>query len=754
MVEDLVLAVAVNGVIVYASNTAATVLGRAAHELAGCSLADLTHPDEVAPLTSSLLHIVRSALAGSSAVTGVPAAAAAAAQSPGRQEATDALSVRLVARFRRQLGAATAADALEYVPLDVHLRPLVFPAVPHGYAHEDASTAAAAALSGNGVVPRASVPLALLVARPMLVQPADALLEELLDLQLANVMLRDRLVHAYAKRHRPIGSLSVLREMLVDPARILHQAANDEDAMDVDAPPPTPFEDPPTDTDAEGNGNATLPSPTTAAAVSSSSNTAAHFLPTAGHGSGLAGVITPSDLVDANLMASRRQPVKMRRVPRKRPADGYVCMDCGTTSSPEWRRGPTGEKCLCNACGIRFAKRKKNDEDAGATTTTITPAGSPAVSASAAAAAVAAAGRARARTSAATRARSRGRSSARTRADAMPVTPTRASPAFTPAATAGSPLAAPTTTTAPFPLATAPPSTSAALSAPSSHAAIAAVWPTAPITTTSAVAPDTRDFQAALDDGAWTAMVAAAGASAMFAPFDEIPPPFSGAPPAVQSGLSADAARFAPTPPSSASATASRSTNGSSSHSSGTHHHHYHHHHHGNGTARTFSTATTGPPPPPPSLPPSPWTSASPWPSTDSPSTSSPEYVPPPAMAPVAPADSCFFATASERGASAGGSAAPALPLPPLPPLPAPADLPAWSAPIPSATALAQLLALASMSPAGSAAHMWAASAMSPSPQAEARARGAAAAADAARHGGGGYGEDGAGRGSAGRPGG
>ncbi|KNE66819.1 hypothetical protein AMAG_19529 [Allomyces macrogynus ATCC 38327] len=347
----------------------------------------------------------------------------------------------------------------------------------------------------------------------MLVQPADALLEELLDLQLANVMLRDRLVHAYAKRHRPIGDLSVLREMLVDPARILHQVANDEDAMDVDAPPPTPFEDPPAvDTDG-GDGNAPLPSPTTAA------STAAHFLPTAGHGSGLAGVITPSDLVDANLMASRRQPVKTRRVPRKRPADGYVCMDCGTTSSPEWRRGPTGEKCLCNACGIRFAKRKKNVEDAAATTTT--PA-SPAATAAAAAAAVAAAGRTRARTSAAIRARSRGRSSARTRASDAPVTPTRESPVVTAAAAAAavsSPLAAPMSTEL-LPLETAPPSTSAALSAPSAHAAIAAAWPTAPVTTAAAAA-DMRDFPAALDDDAWSAMIAAAAASAMFAAFDE-----------------------------------------------------------------------------------------------------------------------------------------------------------------------------------------------------------------------------------------
>ncbi|KAK7528355.1 uncharacterized protein IWZ02DRAFT_359470, partial [Phyllosticta citriasiana] len=30
---------------------------------------------------------------------------------------------------------------------------------------------------------------------------------------------------------------------------------------------------------------------------------------------------------------------------------GYVCVECGTTQAPEWRRGPMGPKTLCNACG-------------------------------------------------------------------------------------------------------------------------------------------------------------------------------------------------------------------------------------------------------------------------------------------------------------------------------------------------------------------------------------------------------------------
>ncbi|KAB8556624.1 hypothetical protein FH972_025660 [Carpinus fangiana] len=40
-------------------------------------------------------------------------------------------------------------------------------------------------------------------------------------------------------------------------------------------------------------------------------------------------------------------------------ADEYVCTDCGTLDSPEWRKGPNGPKTLCNACGLRWAKKEK-----------------------------------------------------------------------------------------------------------------------------------------------------------------------------------------------------------------------------------------------------------------------------------------------------------------------------------------------------------------------------------------------------------
>ncbi|KAA8574895.1 hypothetical protein EYC84_004134 [Monilinia fructicola] len=42
--------------------------------------------------------------------------------------------------------------------------------------------------------------------------------------------------------------------------------------------------------------------------------------------------------------------------------DEYVCTDCGTLDSPEWRKGPVGPKTLCNACGLRWAKKEKKQK--------------------------------------------------------------------------------------------------------------------------------------------------------------------------------------------------------------------------------------------------------------------------------------------------------------------------------------------------------------------------------------------------------
>ncbi|KAL3531514.1 hypothetical protein ACH5RR_010836 [Cinchona calisaya] len=35
------------------------------------------------------------------------------------------------------------------------------------------------------------------------------------------------------------------------------------------------------------------------------------------------------------------------------------CSDCQTTRTPLWRGGPAGPKSLCNACGIKYHKKRR-----------------------------------------------------------------------------------------------------------------------------------------------------------------------------------------------------------------------------------------------------------------------------------------------------------------------------------------------------------------------------------------------------------
>ncbi|KAJ6531277.1 hypothetical protein B0H19DRAFT_1082214 [Mycena capillaripes] len=52
--------------------------------------------------------------------------------------------------------------------------------------------------------------------------------------------------------------------------------------------------------------------------------------------------------------------LKKKKAPKKVvPTEQYVCITCGRTESPEWRKGPLGPKTLCNACGLRWAKQAK-----------------------------------------------------------------------------------------------------------------------------------------------------------------------------------------------------------------------------------------------------------------------------------------------------------------------------------------------------------------------------------------------------------
>ncbi|KAK3115678.1 white collar 2 type of transcription factor [Teratosphaeriaceae sp. CCFEE 6253] len=58
-------------------------------------------------------------------------------------------------------------------------------------------------------------------------------------------------------------------------------------------------------------------------------------------------------LLDRDREGNKKEKKKLKA------ADEYVCADCGTLDSPEWRKGPRGPKTLCNACGLRWAKKEK-----------------------------------------------------------------------------------------------------------------------------------------------------------------------------------------------------------------------------------------------------------------------------------------------------------------------------------------------------------------------------------------------------------
>ncbi|EAU85490.2 hypothetical protein CC1G_06391 [Coprinopsis cinerea okayama7 len=53
------------------------------------------------------------------------------------------------------------------------------------------------------------------------------------------------------------------------------------------------------------------------------------------------------------------------RTASNRPAGILKCSSCKATSSPEWRKGPSGKKELCNACGLRYARSRAKKEGQG-----------------------------------------------------------------------------------------------------------------------------------------------------------------------------------------------------------------------------------------------------------------------------------------------------------------------------------------------------------------------------------------------------
>ncbi|PGH11619.1 hypothetical protein AJ79_04759 [Helicocarpus griseus UAMH5409] len=79
------------------------------------------------------------------------------------------------------------------------------------------------------------------------------------------------------------------------------------------------------------------------------------------------GTLIQGDAPPASVLAGRDERRKSNNNERRRsskPVETHFCTDCGTFSSPEWRKGPSGKKTLCNACGLRWAKQEKKSQQA------------------------------------------------------------------------------------------------------------------------------------------------------------------------------------------------------------------------------------------------------------------------------------------------------------------------------------------------------------------------------------------------------
>ncbi|GIL54840.1 hypothetical protein Vafri_10533 [Volvox africanus] len=79
-----------------------------------------------------------------------------------------------------------------------------------------------------------------------------------------------------------------------------------------------------------------------------------------------AGVVaTDVDDVDQELEdlgpPPQRRPAQQQQQPpsKRQKVTGRTCVECGATSTPQWREGPMGPKTLCNACGVRYVRSQQ-----------------------------------------------------------------------------------------------------------------------------------------------------------------------------------------------------------------------------------------------------------------------------------------------------------------------------------------------------------------------------------------------------------
>ena len=76
---------------------------------------------------------------------------------------------------------------------------------------------------------------------------------------------------------------------------------------------------------------------------------------------------TPPSMAMTTSSSTTSATLPPKRVRKRKDEADQSCLSCSATETPEWRKGPTGPRTLCNACGLLFAKQcRKKEMDAQA----------------------------------------------------------------------------------------------------------------------------------------------------------------------------------------------------------------------------------------------------------------------------------------------------------------------------------------------------------------------------------------------------
>ncbi|KNE56434.1 hypothetical protein AMAG_02243 [Allomyces macrogynus ATCC 38327] len=337
---DLMLVVAPNGTIVWSSPSAPKVVGFPCTELSSHHLGEFLHPEDMAYLARNLTvtvaqdsHFVKTFRF--------------------RRKNADYILLEIAGRVMH-FGTPASDTNGDSAPVPngnaaaAATHPLIVPYGPGNVMAAAAAMATAQYLASSAAPLAPRSPLVLLTCREYPQSALTEMLDAVVDLRNENLLLRQRLNGMYEHAGKRVHETSALHDDLT-PKRVLNLAAAPEpDAMVVDDP---------------------------AAVIVVQS-------------------LEPAPAGPADEAAPPKRVRKKRKPPpatRSSDLPERACIDCGTTQSPEWRKGtssmasltnfamhftdklyscvrsgPTGAKTLCNACGLRFAKRKKMEMEPSA----------------------------------------------------------------------------------------------------------------------------------------------------------------------------------------------------------------------------------------------------------------------------------------------------------------------------------------------------------------------------------------------------